>query len=89
MEKLDASNQALVNSAANFKFPSAYRDGLNDDMRVSVVEAPDDGLEAVLGPGGHRLDPVAEVDDQAPVLTRVLSICHTLWKFPVKYNYDH
>ena len=46
-------------------------------MRILMVETPDDGLEAVFGPSGHRLDPVTEVDDQAPVLSRVLSICYS------------
>jgi hypothetical protein len=47
-------------------------------MRVLVVKSLDDGLEAILGPGCDGLDSVAEVDDEAPIFGRFLSICHSL-----------
>ena len=54
----------------------SHRYRLYDDVRVLVVESLDDRLEAVLRTCGHGLDPVAEVDDQAPVFGRVFGIGH-------------
>ena len=44
-------------------------------MRVLVEEPFHDGFEAISGAVSDRVDPVAQVHDETPVLLRVLGIC--------------
>ncbi len=46
---------------------ASYRDGLNDYVGILMIKSANDGSQAILGPIGAPLNPVAEVHDLAPI----------------------
>lgn len=68
------TDKIIINFNFNYKIDKTHRDGLDDDVRVAVVQPLHDVLEALLRAGGTVRHLVAHLHDQAPFLLCVVFV---------------
>lgn len=74
VQQLQTNPEIIVNFNFNFMVRQTHRDGLDDDVRVAVVQPLHDVLEALLRAGGTVRHLVAHLHDQAPFLLCVVFV---------------